>query len=79
MVFKRLLAISLTLYFTTYLSWPDWLYFYSFFSLKNVDAYDHYAACCVPLRAMGGKGALVTGDKTIIFLNSTCDVEITHQ
>ena len=33
--FSRLLAIFLTLYFTTYLSWPDWLYFYSFFSVLN--------------------------------------------
>ena len=27
-----------------------WLYFYSFFSLKNFDPYDNYAACCVPLK-----------------------------
>ena len=26
----------LTLYFTTYLSWPDWLYFYCFFSVLNI-------------------------------------------
>ena len=26
----------LTLYFTTYLSWPDWLYFFIFFNFKNI-------------------------------------------
>ena len=31
-------------------SWPDWLYFYCFFTLKNFDPYDHYAACRVSLR-----------------------------
>ena len=47
--FNRLVAIFLTLYFTTYLSWPDLLDFYCFFTLKNVDPYDCYDACCVPL------------------------------
>ena len=40
----RLLAFFLTLYFTTYLSWPDWLYFYCFFSFEYFDSFDHYAA-----------------------------------
>ena len=47
--FNRLLAIFLTLYFTTYLSWPEYLYFYCFIWLKNADPYDHYAVCCVPI------------------------------
>ena len=40
---------SYFIYFTTYLSWPDWMYFYCFFSLTNLNLYDHYVACCVPL------------------------------
>ena len=47
--FNRLIAIFLTLYFTTYLSWPDWLYFYCFFSFEYFDSFDHYAACWFPL------------------------------
>ena len=39
-------SIFLTLYFTTHLSWHD---FCCFFSLKNLDPFDHYAGCCVPL------------------------------
>ena len=31
-----ILAIVVTLYFTTYLSWPDWWYFYCFFSVLNI-------------------------------------------
>ena len=46
--FNKLLAIFLTLYLTTYLSWPDYLNFYSFFSLENVDSFDYYAVCWVP-------------------------------
>ena len=34
MMFFRLLANFLTLYFTTYLSWADWLYCYCFFSFE---------------------------------------------
>ena len=49
MMFIQIFSRVLHLYFMTYLSWPDWLYFYSFFSYKDVDPYDHYAACCVPL------------------------------
>ena len=50
MIFNRLLAIFLILYFSTYyLSWPDYCIFIVFFSLKNVDPHDHYAACRVPL------------------------------
>ena len=52
-MFSRLLAIFLTLYFTTYLSWHDWLYFYCLFSFKYFDSFDHYVACCVPLRGGG--------------------------
>ena len=44
---NRLLAIFLTLYFTAYLSRPDWLFFSI---LKNLDPCDHYAVCCVPLK-----------------------------
>ena len=33
-VLEDFLAIFLTLYFTTHLSWPHWLYFYCFFSLN---------------------------------------------
>ena len=48
--FSRLLAIFLTLYFTTHLSWLDWLYFYSFFILEYFDlVLEHFAACYVPL------------------------------
>ena len=49
--FNRLLDIFLTVYLITYLSRPV-LYFCSFFSLKNVDPYDHYAACCVFLKML---------------------------
>ena len=42
------LARFLTLYFT-FLSWPDRLYFYSFFSFENIDSFDHYPACYVTL------------------------------
>ena len=49
MWFNILLAIVLTLYFTTYLSWPDWLYLYIFFSFEYFDSFYHYAACWVPL------------------------------
>ena len=52
-MFSRLLAMFLTLYFTTYLSWPDWLYFYCLFTFKCFDSFDHYVACCVPLRERG--------------------------
>ena len=48
-VFFRLLAIFLTLYFTTYLSWPDWLYFYCFFSFEYFDLYDNYMLPVVSL------------------------------
>ena len=40
---------------TSYLSWPDKLYFYCFISLNNLDQYDHYAACCVLLTACFSK------------------------
>ena len=36
MMFNRLLAIFLTLYFITYLSWPDWLHFYCVFFSLNI-------------------------------------------
>ena len=50
MMFYRLLAIILTLYFTTYLSWPDTLYFYCFFfSFEYSNLFDHYAAFWFPL------------------------------
>ena len=48
-VLTDFLAIFLTLYFTTYLSWPDLLYFYCFFSFKIFDPYYPSAVCCVPL------------------------------
>ena len=41
--------ICLTLYFTTYLSWPDWMYFNSIFGSENIDSFDHYAAFWLPL------------------------------
>ena len=50
--FSRLLDIFLTSYFTTYLSWPDWLYFYCFFRFEYFDPYDHYAACWVTISVM---------------------------
>ena len=37
--------------FLTYLSQPDWLYFYCFFSFEYFDPFDHYAACLVTLKA----------------------------
>ena len=39
----------LNLYFTTYLSWSEYLYFYCFFNLNYYDPFDHYTACCIPL------------------------------
>ena len=51
MVFFRLLPFFLTLYFTTDLSWPDWLYFLCFFqfSLEYLHSFDHYFAFKFPL------------------------------
>ena len=43
--FNRLLGIFVTLYFTTYLV----VFLGFFFSLKEIDGYDHYATCCVLL------------------------------
>ena len=34
----------LTLYFATYLSWPDCLYLHCFFSFENSDSFDYVAA-----------------------------------
>ena len=48
-MFNRHLAIFLALYFSTYLSWPDWLYFYCFFNFEYFDSLHYYAACSVPL------------------------------
>ena len=45
-VLADFLSIFLTLYFTTYLSWPDWLYFYC---SEYFDSFDHYAVCYFPL------------------------------
>ena len=45
-VFRCNSGFFLTLYFITFLSGPDQLYFYGFFSLKNVDPFDH---CVVSL------------------------------
>ena len=47
--FNILIAIFLTLYFATYFSWPERLYFQCFFSLKYFDSFDHYAAFWFPL------------------------------
>ena len=49
------------LYFTTYINWPDKLFFYSFFSIKFVGPYDHYAAQCVPLMAVCASDLLIAG------------------
>ena len=48
--FNRLLAIFLTLHFTTYLPQSDQLYFYCFFfSFEYFDSFDHCPACWFPL------------------------------
>ena len=49
-MFKFNNSIARTFYFAIYISWPDKLYFYVLFNLENFDSYDHYAACCFPLR-----------------------------
>ena len=54
-VFSRLLAIFLTLHFTTYLSWPDWLYFY-----KKKLPLCHYASCYVPLMSLSRMDKLLS-------------------
>ena len=56
MMFVHTLDTFLTLYFTKYLSWPDWLFFDCFFSFEYFDPYDHYAACWVTLKESGGGG-----------------------
>ena len=39
----------ITLYFTTYLSWPDWLYFYCFFRFEYFESFYHYSVFWFPL------------------------------
>ena len=47
--FNRLLGIFVILYFTTYLTWPDWYFYCVFFSFEYFDSCDHYAAFWFPL------------------------------
>ena len=47
LIYRRF-AIFLPSYFTIYLSWPDWLYFYSFFGFEY---FDHYAVWWFPIKA----------------------------
>ena len=37
---KGLFTIFITLYLTTNLNWPDWLYFYRFFCFEYFDSSD---------------------------------------
>ena len=41
------------IFLTSYLSWPDWLYFPVFFSFGYFDSFDHYAACWLPKGTKG--------------------------
>ena len=57
-----LLAIFLTLYFTTNLIvGPTKCISIVFISLKNVYLNDHYAACCVPVIGGGGRNGSPNG------------------